>query len=88
MDAPQAPSPHYTLETCLVLDIQGQPTKYDLVQDPGQDPKIIIELLKLSKSERKYWMMVGAHFRRIGKPQAAIDVMYAMLEGMFLVDSL
>lgn len=63
------------------MDIQGQKVTYDLTKDPEQNPKLVIELLKLSSSERGNWMVAGAHFRRTGKPHAAIDIMYAMIEG-------
>lgn len=72
----------FSLDSRLFIDIQGQHIVYDLAKDPEQDPKIVIDLLKLSSSERGNWMVAGAHFRRIGKPRAAIDIMYAMLEGM------
>jgi hypothetical protein len=70
-----------TLDSRLFIKIQGQDIMYDLAKDQEQDPKIVIELLKLSLSERGNWMVAGAHFRRVGKPRAAIDIMYAMLEG-------
>lgn len=70
-----------TLDSRLLITIQGQEIIYDLAKSAEQDPKIIIELLRLSLSERGNWMIAGAHFRRIGQPRAAIDIMYAMLEG-------
>lgn len=71
----------FSLDSRLILDIQGQKITYDLAKDPEQNPKLVIELLKLSSSERGNWMVAGAHFRRIGKPHAAIDIMHAMIEG-------
>ncbi|KAF9447199.1 hypothetical protein P691DRAFT_776319 [Macrolepiota fuliginosa MF-IS2] len=70
----------FSMHSRLAMNIQGQEIIYDLSKDPQQDPKVVIELLKLSSSERGNWMVAGAHFRRVGKPCAAIDVMYAMLE--------
>lgn len=70
-----------TLDSRLFIKIQGQEIVYDLAKDQAQDPKIVIELLKLSLSERGNWMIAGAHFRRVGNPRAAMDIMYAMLEG-------
>lgn len=71
----------FSLDSCLVFDVRGREFVYDLAKDPQQDPKVVINLLKQSSSERGSWMVAGAHFRRIGQPRAAIDVMYAMLEG-------
>jgi len=78
----QTPSLPYSLETRLVFEIQGQKQVYDLSQDSGLNPESIIELLRLSKSERGNWMMVGAYFRRRGNPRAALQVVATMVQGM------
>ncbi|KAJ3574531.1 hypothetical protein NP233_g1696 [Leucocoprinus birnbaumii] len=77
----QAPAPLYSLETLLVFEIQGQKQVFDLARDPGDDPKVIIELLKLSKSERSNWMIAGAHYRRRGNPRAGQEVVSTMIQG-------
>lgn len=82
--SPDSSPASFSLDSHLVMDIQGQKVTYDLAKDPEQNPKLVIELLKLSSSERGNWMVAGAHFRRIGKPHAAIDIMYAMIEGVEL----
>ena len=45
------------------------------------DPATVIQLLKLTSSERGNWLIVAAHFRRTGNAQGAKDVVNAMLEG-------
>lgn len=74
--------PPYSLETRLVFEIQGRKQVYDLSQESGLNPESIIELLRLSKSERGNWMMAGAYFRRRGNPRAALQVVATMVQGM------
>lgn len=46
------------------------------------DPGSVIELLKVTASERGNWLIVGAYYRRIGNPGGAKAVVTAMLEGV------
>ncbi|KAK0212787.1 hypothetical protein DFS33DRAFT_65826 [Desarmillaria ectypa] len=46
------------------------------------DPREIIELLKVTASDKGNWVLVGAHYRRIGNPLAAITVITTMLKEM------
>ena len=78
----RTPSLPYSLETRLVFEIQGRKQVYDLSQDSGLNPESIIELLRLSKSERGNWMMAGAYFRRQGNPRAALQVIATMVQGV------
>ena len=82
----RTPSPPYSLETRLVFEIQGQKQVYDLAhQDSGLNPESVIELLRLSKSERGNWMTAGAYFRRRGNSHAALQIVATMVQGMSAV---
>jgi hypothetical protein len=45
------------------------------------NPVTVIELLKVTSSERGNWLIVGAYYRRTGNPAGAREVVTAMLEG-------
>ncbi|KAG5722649.1 hypothetical protein E4T56_gene14474 [Termitomyces sp. T112] len=59
----------------------GEDFTYDL-NSLEQDPKPVVELLKATESERGNWMMVGAHYRRIGNTRAAISVIETLISFM------
>ncbi|KAG7446225.1 uncharacterized protein BT62DRAFT_1075818 [Guyanagaster necrorhizus] len=46
------------------------------------DPREIIELLKLTASDKGNWALVGLHYRRVGNPSAAITVITTMVKEM------
>lgn len=79
-DASLRIGPQYAMLALLDLNLYGASFSYDL-NTLETDPKGIIELLKLTASDRGSWMIVGAHYRRIGNPRAAISVVTSMLEG-------
>ncbi|PBK91542.1 hypothetical protein ARMGADRAFT_1166359 [Armillaria gallica] len=67
--------------TCITMSLCDQVFTYNL-QCLQPDPREIIELLKLTASDKGNWVLVGAHYRRIGNPLASIAVMTALLEEM------
>lgn len=67
--------------TCITMSLCDQVFTYNL-QCLQPDPREIIELLKLTASDKGNWVLVGAHYRRTGSPLASIAVMSAMLEEM------
>ncbi|KAK0225969.1 hypothetical protein IW262DRAFT_1359017 [Armillaria fumosa] len=67
--------------TCITMSLCDQIFTYNL-QRLQPDPREIIELLKLTASDKGNWVLVGAHYRRTGNPSASIAVMTAMLEEM------
>ncbi|KAJ3498349.1 hypothetical protein NLJ89_g10228 [Agrocybe chaxingu] len=78
--APAVTTCPVTCETRISMELCGEIILYDL-KNLEPDPRVIIELLKATKSERGNYMLVGAFYRRIGNPQAAKAVMNAMIEG-------
>jgi len=64
----------------LTLTVCDQPITADL-DGFEDDPKGIISLLELSTCERDKWFIVAAHYRRGGKPVAAIKVLNSMMKG-------
>jgi hypothetical protein len=76
--------PSFTLDTGLVMTLCGELISYNL-ESLEDDPKAIINLLKITSSERDKWMVVACHYRRKGKFEAAILVVTSMVEGKFLV---
>lgn len=74
--------PSFTLQTVLVMSLSNENITYDL-DTLESDPKGIISLLKLTASERDKWMMVACHYRKNGQFEAAIQVVHAMVEGLF-----
>lgn len=71
-----------SLDTLLKLSFCGESIIFDL-KSLDQDPRPVTELLKVTTSERGSWMIVGAHYRRLGNPSAAIAVIEAMLSGKY-----
>ncbi|KAK0461209.1 uncharacterized protein EV420DRAFT_1530897 [Desarmillaria tabescens] len=67
--------------TCITMSLCGQVFTYNL-QCLESDPREIIELLKVTASDKGNWVLVGAYYRRMGNPVAAITVMTTMLEEM------
>jgi hypothetical protein len=73
------PSP-FSPDTRLSLYFHGEAIAYDLkALDPDTRP--IIELLKVTDSERGSWMTVGAYYRRSGNIRAAMSVVQTMIQG-------
>ncbi|CAA7259075.1 unnamed protein product [Cyclocybe aegerita] len=66
-------------ESRISMELCGETILYDL-KDLESNPRVIIELLKVTKSERGNYMLVGAFYRRTGNPQAAKTVINAMIE--------
>jgi hypothetical protein len=64
----------------LLLNFCGEDIIYDL-KALESDTRFIIELLRITGSERGSWMTVSAYYRRSGNPQAAITVVKSMIEG-------
>ena len=64
----------------LTLTICDQPITINL-EGLEDDPKGIISLLELSACERDKWIIAAAHYRRGGKPVAAIKVLASMVKG-------
>ncbi|KAF7983308.1 hypothetical protein HWV62_22986 [Athelia sp. TMB] len=71
----------FTLQTNLTLAIYGEVVNYDLnTLDP--EPRTIIEMLKMSASERDKWMVIGCYYMNKGMPEAAIKVVQTMIRVM------
>jgi hypothetical protein len=73
-------SPSFPLNTPLSLCFHGEIITYDL-KALDSDTRPIIELLKITDSERGNWMTVGAYYRRCGNTRAAMTVIQTMIEG-------
>ena len=69
-------------ETRVSMILCGEVITYDL-QSSESDPRVVIELLKATKSERANYMIVAAYYRRTGDPQGAKDVLLSMIEGEY-----
>ena len=67
-------------ETSISMNLCGQVVTYNL-ESLGPNPQVIIELLKVAKSECATWMIVSAFYRRRGKPRNGIFVMRSFIEG-------
>ena len=78
--APPALTFPLSRETSISMNLCGQVVTYDL-KSLGQNPQIIIELLKATKSECATWMIVSAFYRRRGEPRSGISVMKSFIEG-------
>ncbi|KAF9024843.1 hypothetical protein BDZ89DRAFT_1068780 [Hymenopellis radicata] len=70
-----------TDNTTITLQLCGESFSYTL-KSLSPDPLEIIQLLRLTTSERGNWILVGAYYRRSGNTPAAVKVMTAMLEEM------
>ena len=75
-----------TFTDTILMSLSGVSFSYNL-GSIKPDPHEVIELLKVTSSERGNWVHVAAHYRRSGNPRAAIAVVTAMLEGMYSVYS-
>jgi len=64
----------------IELRVAGEQFIYDLSK-LEDDPKSIIELLKLASAERAHWMIVAAFYRRRGNARAAIRLMMELIKG-------
>ncbi|KIY67166.1 hypothetical protein CYLTODRAFT_422782 [Cylindrobasidium torrendii FP15055 ss-10] len=62
----------------ITLEMSGVSFLYKL-SSLSADSREIVEVLKLTASERKNWMMVGAYYRRVGNSRAAIHVVSTMV---------
>ena len=79
-DAPASATLPISCETAVAVNLFGQFITYDLKAEDS-DPRVVIELLKASKSERAAYLTVAAFYRRSGNPQSAKAVLTSMLEG-------
>jgi hypothetical protein len=78
--APPALTFALSRETSISMNLCGQVVTYDL-ETLGLNPQVIIELLKVTKSECATWMIVSAFYRRRGEPRNGICVMKSFVEG-------
>ena len=78
--APPALTFPLSRETSISMNLCGQVVTYDL-KSLGLNPQVIIELLKVTKSECATWMIVSAFYRRRGEPRNGISVMKSFIEG-------
>ncbi|KAJ7647207.1 hypothetical protein FB45DRAFT_892750 [Roridomyces roridus] len=80
---PAAPStnPFICTDTRILMRLCGEQISLNLSTLAG-DPGAVIQLLKLTASERGNWLIVGAYYRRTRNPQAGKAVVSAMLEAM------
>ena len=62
------------------MSICDEPISVDL-EGLEEDAKWIISLLELSTCERDKWIIVAAHYRRVGNAVAAIKVLTSMMKG-------
>ncbi|KAJ7188109.1 hypothetical protein C8R46DRAFT_9944 [Mycena filopes] len=74
-------NPFPCIENHILMRLCGENITLDLRSLAG-DPATVIELLKLTASERGNWLIVGAYFRRTGNPAGAVAVTTAMLEAL------
>jgi len=78
--APPALTFALSRETSISMNLCGQVVTYDL-KSLGLNPQVIIELLKVTKSECASWMIVSAFYRRHGEPRNGISVMKSFIKG-------
>ncbi|KAJ6625511.1 hypothetical protein B0H10DRAFT_2001650 [Mycena sp. CBHHK59/15] len=79
--SPPAVNPFPCMENRILTRLFGENVTLDL-QSLAANPATVIELLKLTASERGNWILVGAYYRRTGNPHGAKEVVTAMLEVM------
>jgi hypothetical protein len=70
----------FCMASKIELRVAGEQFIYDLSK-LEDDPKSIIELLKLASAERAHWMIVAAFYRRRGNARAAIWLMMELIKG-------
>jgi hypothetical protein len=68
------------IQTVLLMTLRGQPISFDL-HTLEDDPRLIIELLIATSSDRDKWIIVGAFYRRTGNIHAALTVVTTMVKG-------
>jgi hypothetical protein len=68
------------IQTVLLMTLRGQPISFDL-HTLEDDPRLIMELLIATSSDRDKWMIVGAFYRRKGNTLAALTVVTTMVKG-------
>jgi hypothetical protein len=68
------------IQTVLLMTLRGQPISFDL-HTLEDDPRLIIELLIATSSDRDKWMIAGAFYRRKGNIHAALTVVTTMVKG-------
>src|SRR6267154_412055 len=68
------------IQTVLLMTLRGQPISFDL-HTLEDEPRLIIELLIATSSDRDKWMIVGAFYRRKGNIHAALTVVTTMVKG-------
>jgi len=78
-DIPETRFP-LTCDTKIYLNLFGEVISCD-VKTLDRDPAAIIELLRITQSERANYMIVGAFYRRSSLPLSAKAVIESMLEG-------
>ncbi|KAJ7783306.1 hypothetical protein B0H16DRAFT_1710098 [Mycena metata] len=76
-----AANPFPCMENHILMRLCGENITLDL-RCLAADPATVIELLKVTASERGNWLIVGAYYRRTGNPVGAIAVVTAMLEAL------
>ncbi|KAJ7045643.1 hypothetical protein C8F04DRAFT_1065568 [Mycena alexandri] len=74
-------NPFPCIEDHILMRLCGENITLDL-RCLAADPATVIELLKVTASERGNWLIVGAYYRRTGNPVGAIAVVTAMLEAL------
>ena len=70
----------FCMASKIELRVAGEQFIYELSK-LEDDPKSIIELLKLASAERAHWMIVAAFYRRRGNARAAIKLMMELIKG-------
>lgn len=78
--APSTSTFPLSFSNTITMSLCGGAITFDL-QELQQDPQVIIDLLKLTQSERGNWMIVAANYRRSSNTSAAISVLDAMTAG-------
>jgi hypothetical protein len=68
------------IQTVLHMTLRGQLISFDL-HTLEDDPRLIMELLIATSSDRDKWMIVGAFYRRKGNIHAALTVVTTMVKG-------
>ncbi|KAJ7446187.1 hypothetical protein B0H11DRAFT_388620 [Mycena galericulata] len=74
-------NPFTCMENRILMRLCGENISLDL-SSLAADPATVIELLKVTASERGNWLIVGAYYRRTGNPESAKAVVSAMLEAL------
>ncbi|KAJ7924938.1 hypothetical protein B0H13DRAFT_1976807 [Mycena leptocephala] len=78
---PQADTVETRPKNRILMRLCGENITLDLRSLAG-NPVTVIELLKVTSSERGNWLIVGAYYRRTGNPAGAREVVTAMLEAL------